>query len=85
MKANHESTPLNGGVRINSQGFFKKQPIKASSSFADLEVQVLKLSVWQMNVLTVMSLAAIRQRVAEGMSYKDHAGDTYVGRNFTST
>ncbi|KAJ5626917.1 hypothetical protein N7528_004344 [Penicillium herquei] len=56
MKANHENTSLNGGVRINRQGFFKKQPSKASPSFANLKVQVSKLSVWQMGLLTPISL-----------------------------
>jgi hypothetical protein len=43
---------LNGGVRIDRQGFFQKKGVKDSPYFANLQGQVSKWLVWQVNVQT---------------------------------
>jgi hypothetical protein len=70
MKANEEKALLNGGVRIDRQGFFQKKGVKDSPYFANLQGQVSKWSVWQVNVQTghEFGVAAIRDKMKESMN-----------------
>ncbi|KAK9860967.1 hypothetical protein MYU51_006413 [Penicillium brevicompactum] len=72
MKAGDEVALLNGGVRIDRQGFFQKGGVKNSPYFANLQGQVAKWSVWQVNVQTGQdfAVAAIRMSMAESMNSK---------------
>ncbi|KAJ5737149.1 uncharacterized protein N7483_002274 [Penicillium malachiteum] len=70
IKESDEDALLNGGVRIDRQGFFQKKPGKDSTYFANLQGQVSKLSVWQVNIQTgqEFGVAAIRKEMAESMN-----------------
>ncbi|KAJ5456797.1 hypothetical protein N7530_012071 [Penicillium desertorum] len=46
MKAKEEKALLDGGVRIDRQGFFQKKGVKDSPYFANLQGQVSKWSDW---------------------------------------
>ncbi|KAK2768779.1 hypothetical protein FQN54_000635 [Arachnomyces sp. PD_36] len=53
LKAKDEGALLNGGVRIDRQGFFQETPKKKDSPyFANMQGQVSTWSVWQVNVQT---------------------------------
>ncbi|KAJ6184683.1 hypothetical protein N7519_005984 [Penicillium mononematosum] len=72
MKANDEKALLDCGVRIDRQGFFQKKGVKDSPYFANLQGQVSKWSVWQVNVQTghEFGVDAIRKKMAESMNAK---------------
>lgn len=72
IKASDEKALLNGGVRIDRQGFFQKTPGNNSPYFANMQGQVSKWSVFQVNIQTnhQFGVNTITSKMAESMNAK---------------
>lgn len=70
MNKSEQKALLDGGVRIDRQGFFQKGKAKDSPYFANLQGQVSKDSVWQVNVQTKedFGVAVIRKKMEDSMN-----------------